>query len=65
MAKRRSRKERRAAQGGAGQGGQVPYLGRIPLPPRAEQVITPKPKRSDRAVEKRRLRRVTRDPESF
>lgn len=61
MAKRRSRKERRAAKGA---GGQVPYLGRIPLPPKAEQVITPKPKRSDRAAEKVRLRRVARAPES-
>lgn len=43
-------------------GGKVPDLGRIPIPPKPEQVITPKPKRSDRAAEKRRLRRVVREP---
>jgi hypothetical protein len=53
MAKRRSRRERKAH-----------YVGRIPLPPKPEQVIVPKPKRSDRAAERQRLKRVSRDPEA-
>jgi hypothetical protein len=55
MAKRRSRRPRRT--------GTTAHLGRIPLPPKPEQVIVPKPKRSDRAGEKARLRRIATDPD--
>ncbi|HEX7127694.1 MAG TPA: hypothetical protein VF406_18200 [Thermodesulfobacteriota bacterium] len=58
MARRKSRRQRRAARAV----GVLASLGRLPLPPRPEQVITPKPKRKDRAAEKQRLRRLARDP---
>lgn len=60
MAKRKSRRQRRAARAV----GILADLGRLPLPPRPEQVIAPKPKRKDRAAEKQRLRRLARDPEA-
>jgi hypothetical protein len=60
VAKRKSRRQRRATR----PIGVLADLGRLPLPPKPQQVITPKPKRKDRAAEKRRLRRVARDPEA-
>ncbi|HEY8370710.1 MAG TPA: hypothetical protein VIM86_15495 [Thermodesulfobacteriota bacterium] len=59
MARRKSRRQRRAARAV----GALANLGRLPLPPKPEQVITPKPKRKDRAIVKQRLRRLALDPE--